>query len=117
MKNGAKVEINKRNDKIQKTGRAELPTEINAVSQRPEKETSPNSTKGKKRAGNVSKSKEAAPKINEKKLRKPKKGCFRSRDDVHAISMAIFIRSLLYSRHGQDKARTLFIPDTQKKRH
>ena len=38
---------------MQKTGRAELPTEINAVSQRPEKETFPNSTKGKKRAGNV----------------------------------------------------------------
>ena len=53
MKNGANRRNNKRNDKIQKTGRAELPTEINAVSQRPEKETSPNSTKGKKRAGNV----------------------------------------------------------------
>ena len=36
-----------------------------------------------------------------KKLRKPKKGCFRSRDDVHAI----FIRSLLYSRYEQDKTR------------
>ena len=53
MKNGANRRNKQKNDKIQKTGRPELPTEINAVSQRPEKETSPNSTKGKKRAGNV----------------------------------------------------------------
>ena len=53
MKNGANRRNKQKNDKIQKTGRPELPTEINAVSQRPEKETSPSSTKGKKRAGNV----------------------------------------------------------------
>ena len=56
----------------------------NAVRQRPEKKTCP------------------------KKLGKPKKDCFRRRDDVHAI----FIRSLVYSRYGQDKN---FIYTTQKK--
>ena len=52
----------------------------------------------------------------QKKLGKPKKDCFRSRDDEHAI----FIRSLLYSRYGQDKTRqhktrTLFILHRKKK--
>ena len=40
MKNGANRRNKRKNDKIQKTDRPELPTEINAVSQRPEKETS-----------------------------------------------------------------------------
>ena len=40
------------------------------------------------------------------------KGCFRSRDDVHAI----FIRSLLYSRYGKDKRRQeLYLYHTEKK--
>ena len=37
---------------MQKTGRAEPPTEINAVSQRPEKETCPKLHEGKKAGGN-----------------------------------------------------------------
>ena len=49
------VEINKRNDKIQKTGRAELPKEINVVSQRPEKETCPKIHEGKKAGGYIAK--------------------------------------------------------------
>ena len=50
MKNGAnrtKKKIRK-NYKIQKTGRGELPTEINAVRQRPEKKTCPKIHEGKK---------------------------------------------------------------------
>ena len=37
-----------RSDKIQKNGRAELPTEKNAVRQRPEKKTCPKIHEGKK---------------------------------------------------------------------
>ena len=40
-----------------------------------------------------------------KKLRRPKKGCFRSRDDVHAI----FICSLLYSQYGKERQDKKFI--------
>ena len=46
-----------------------------------------------------------------KKIEKTKGGCFRSRDDVHAI----FIRSLLYSRYGKGKTRQeLYLYHTEK---
>ena len=53
MKNGAnrtkeKKKKRRRNYKIKKTGRAELPTEINAVRQRQEKKTCPKIHEGKK---------------------------------------------------------------------
>ena len=52
----------------------------------------------------------AAPKIN-KKIKTTKEGCFRSRDEVHAV----FIRSLLYSRYGKDKTREeLYLYHTEK---
>ena len=48
MKNGANRTNKIRGDKIQKNGRAELPTEKNAVRQRPEKKTCPKIHEGKK---------------------------------------------------------------------
>ena len=48
MKNGANRTNKIRSDKIQKNGRAELPTEKNAVRQRPEKKTCPKIHEGKK---------------------------------------------------------------------
>ena len=50
MKNSANRTKKKirRNYKIQNTGRSELPTEINAVRQRPEKKTFPKIHEGKK---------------------------------------------------------------------
>ena len=48
MKNGANHTNKIRSDKIQKNGRAELPTEKNAVRQRPEKKSCPKIHKGKK---------------------------------------------------------------------
>ena len=55
MKNGAnRTNKIRRNYKIKKTGRAELPTEINAVRQRPEKKKLPkNPRREKVRAGNL----------------------------------------------------------------
>ena len=48
MKNGADRTNEIRSDKIQKNGRAELPTEKIAVRQRPEKKTCPKIHEGKK---------------------------------------------------------------------
>ena len=51
MKNGAsrtKKKKKRRNYKIQKTGRAELPTKINAFRETPEKKTCPKIHEGKK---------------------------------------------------------------------
>ena len=48
VKNGANRTNKVRSDKIQKNGRAELPTEKNAVRQRPEKKTYPKIHEGKK---------------------------------------------------------------------
>ena len=54
MKNGANRTNKIRSDKIQKDGRAELPTEINAVRQRPEKKKLPkNPRREKMRAKNL----------------------------------------------------------------
>ena len=47
MKNGANRTNKIRSDKIQKNGRAELPTEKNAVRKRPEKKTCPKIHEGK----------------------------------------------------------------------
>ena len=48
MKNGANRTNKITSDKIQKNGRPELPTEKNAVRQRPEKKTCPKIHEGKK---------------------------------------------------------------------